>query len=316
MYTKNINLTMYQLIQIGVYLGHNKKQSKFLCAWMFSTWRKGTFIINLVKTVQMFKIALRTVLHAAKKRRPIWYVSLHPQFGAMVAKYGYICGEAFNVYWWIDGSLTNFKSIVGWHELLLRLLNQDRYKLRHIDRKKLVGYIGLLTHRRRMPAAGFVPNVLESNNPSEEFTTCKIPNIGVVDSNVGSWNVLIPIAGNDDSVMCINYYCYMITRSILAGKINYVDNWRFGLIREDKKRLFIKRCLFTYLIRPEIFDHKVFLTDFMEFFADEVEPAPHIQIKNKVLVHSLISNVFGIWLPEYGLFHYVKHFKETMSIRN
>jgi ribosomal protein S2 len=42
--------------------------------------------------------------------------------------------------------------------------------------------------------------------------------MAVVDSNVLSWNISIPLPGNDDSVLCLNYYCFLVSRSILYSK--------------------------------------------------------------------------------------------------
>jgi hypothetical protein len=63
---------------------------------------------------------------------------------------------------------------------------KNKYYLRHRDIKKLQGFFGLLNHRKRIPIAGFIPNVLESLNPVEEFLVGRIACISIIDSNVGS----------------------------------------------------------------------------------------------------------------------------------
>jgi hypothetical protein len=143
----------------------------------------------------------------------------------MVARYGFVCGEVFNIYWWIFGTLTNFYRILGWNQLVVRLMMRDKYKLRFRDKKRLASFFGLVAHRRRLPAAGFVTSVLDNLGPVDEFLAARLPCVGIVDSNVPSWNILMPVPGNDDSSVCVNFYCYLLSRSLLAGKVLFVYNW-------------------------------------------------------------------------------------------
>jgi hypothetical protein len=36
----------------------------------------------------------------------------------------------------------------------------------------------------------------------------------------------MPVPGNDDSSVCVNFYCYLLSRSLLSGKVLFVYNWR------------------------------------------------------------------------------------------
>ena len=125
---------------------------------------------------------------------------------------------------------------MGWHKFLLKVLLKDIYILRHSDRKLLSSYIGLMNNRRRLPAVGFLPNLIGHLNAADEFSCCNVPTIGIIDSNVVSWNVSLPIPGNDDSMLCVNFYSYLICRNILSGKINILYKWQNNIVNQSELR--------------------------------------------------------------------------------
>lgn len=204
----------------------------FLSSWIFLGWYKNIFIINMYKTFLNLRFAIGLFSQCALRRRPVVFVCIRSVFGPLVARYGFACGEVFNIYWWIFGTLTNFYRILGWNQLLVRLMMKDKYKLRFRDKKRLASFFGLVMHRHRLPAAGFVTSVLDNLGPVDEFLSARLPCVGIVDSNVPSWNILMPIPGNDDSSICVNFYCYLLSRSLLSGKIYFVYNWNRKIIRK------------------------------------------------------------------------------------
>lgn len=199
----------------------------FLSSWIFLGWHKKIFIIDLYRTFLNLRFSVSLFTACAKRKRPVIFVCIRSVFGPMVARYGFVCGEVFNIYWWIFGTLTNFRRILGWNHLLVKLMMRNRYKLRYRDKKRLASYFGLALHKRRIPAAGFVPSVLDNIGPVDEFLAGRIPCVGIIDSNVPSWNVILPVPGNDDSSICVNFYCYLFARSLLAGKVKFVFHWKF-----------------------------------------------------------------------------------------
>lgn len=227
-----ILLSFKQLCYFGVHIGHNMSNYIFLSSWIFLGWYKNIFIINMYKTFLNLRFAIGLFSQCALRRRPVVFVCIRSVFGPLVARYGFACGEVFNIYWWIFGTLTNFYRILGWNQLLVRLMMKDKYKLRFRDKKRLASFFGLVMHRHRLPAAGFVTSVLDNLGPVDEFLSARLPCVGIVDSNVPSWNILMPIPGNDDSSICVNFYCYLLSRSLLSGKIYFVYNWNRKIIRK------------------------------------------------------------------------------------
>jgi len=98
----------------------------------------------------------------------------------------------------------------------------NKYKLRFKDIKRLVHFFGLVNHRKCLPGACFIPTLINNIGVSEEFLKARLQSVGIVDSNVPSTSLMIPIPGNDDSAICVNFYCYLLSRAIFAGKIDFV----------------------------------------------------------------------------------------------
>lgn len=231
-----ILLSFKQLSIFGVHIGHDYKNIFFLSSWIFYAWYKNIFIINLYKTFLNFRFALSIFTRYASFHRPVWYICIRSPFSSLVSRYAYTVGELFSTYWWINGSVTNFYRILGWNQLIARIMMLNKHELRFKDKKRMARFFGLVNHRKRLPGAGFSPSVLNNLGAVEEFLAGRIPCVGVVDSNVPSSNLMIPIPGNDDSAICINFYCYILSRGLLAGKINFVFLWNRQIRRYKKRR--------------------------------------------------------------------------------
>jgi len=86
--------------------------------------------------------------------------------------------------------------------------------------------------------------------------------MGIIDSNILSWGITLPIPGNDDSIMCLNFYCYIFTRAVLQGKIKNSIDFIFArneMVERKHKKVKIKnKMIALYLYKNDtIFDQKI-----------------------------------------------------------
>jgi small subunit ribosomal protein S2 len=262
MYYKLIGLTFLQMMNIGVHLGHTLKTSKFLSYWMFSSWRDKIFIIDLVKTFYILRLAIKTTFYNSWNFEPFWFINLDKYFGSYIYRYAVLCGETFSIYDWIPGTLTNYNSIISWYNTLVRLLNQNKYGLRYRDEKKVGQITGFLNTRGVIPGLIFLSNILQTGKVLDEINSLKIPCMGIIDSNILSWGITLPIPGNDDSIMCLNFYCYIFTRAVLQGKIKNSIDFIFArneMVERKHKKVKIKnKMIALYLYKNDtIFDQKI-----------------------------------------------------------
>jgi ribosomal protein S2 len=104
---------------------------------------------------------------------------------------------------------------------LVRLLKAKKYIFRHQDKKKFMSFVGFLLKFKRIPGCGYIPIVFESLTALDEFASTIIPSISITDSNFNSSDVMIPLAGNDESMVCLNFFTYFVTRIIFVSKLKH-----------------------------------------------------------------------------------------------
>ena len=73
---------------------------------------------------------------------------------------------------------------------------------------------------------GFVTSTVVSWNAVSEFWVISIPCAAIADSNTLSWNVSLPIAGNDESLACLNYYCFLVSKYVIFYKVWNIVRFR------------------------------------------------------------------------------------------
>jgi len=295
-----ILLSFKQLCLLGVQIGHESKTVFFLSSWMFYAWYKDIFLMDLHKTVLGLRSAVTVFYKYAKFNRPLWFVCIRSKFGPLVARYAYVTGELFNVYWWINGSVTNFYRVLGWSQVITRLMMANIHDLRFRDKKRLARFIGLVNHRKRLPGAGFVPTLINNNAPADEFQKARLQSVGIIDSNVSSLSSMIPIPGNDDSIVCINFYCYLLSRAALAGKIDFVFLWNWQIRRRKRKKVItkfhnLKQFIYLYNNLYKFSNENIFFDLFDKIYMTElVYNIPVESTINKWLIGTqLIGNFKG-----------------------
>jgi len=286
-----ILLSFKQLCIFGIHLGHDYRNIFFLSSWIFYGWYKNIFVINLYKTFLNFRFALSVFTKYAAFNRPVWFVCVRSEFSAMVSRYAYMSGECFSTYWWINGSVTNFYRILGWNQLIIRIMMLNKHYLRFKDKKRMTRFFGLINHRKRLPGAGFAPTVLNNLAAVEEFLAARLPCVGIVDSNVPSTNIMIPVPGNDDSAICINFYCYILSRSLLSGKLNFVFLWSWQIRQNKIKKSFVPvkfRHLNQFIYLYNNFFKYTNKNKFFEVFD---------RISNTEIIYNIsIESTINIWL--------------------
>lgn len=238
-------LTLVQMMNLGMHIGHSLLVSKFLSYWIYGGWRGEIFIINLVRTRIMFKVAIESIYRTIYHYKPFWFINLDPYMGVFINRYAILCGESYCNFQWINGMLTNFRSIFSWSHLLFDLLLTNKFIMRTRDKKRLLSLVGFTNHRLRPAYMGFVSSTLKSWKAVNEFWVINMPCVAVIDSNVLSWNVPIPLPGNDDSILCLNYYCFVISRSIIYSKGLTIRGFHHRIANKNKfiyiKELNLKR---------------------------------------------------------------------------
>ncbi|MBI4466551.1 MAG: 30S ribosomal protein S2 [Acidobacteria bacterium] len=225
-------LTMKELLEAGVHFGHqtrrwNPKMKEFIFGE-----RNGIYIIDLQKTLKMFKDAAQFITDLAAQGRVILFVGTKRQAQEAIAEEAQRCGMYYVNHRWLGGTLTNWttieKSIKRYKEL--EAMEEDgrmdtvpkkeatrlRRELRHY-RENLAG-IKDLTGR---PDAVFVIDSSKEQIAVREARTLAIPVVAVVDTNCDPDEVDHVVPGNDDALRAIRLFASKIADAVLEGRALY-----------------------------------------------------------------------------------------------
>jgi small subunit ribosomal protein S2 len=221
-------ITMKELLEAGVHFGHQTKRwNPRMKEYIFGE-RNGIYIIDLQKTLKMFKEASKYVTDMALDGKTILFVGTKRQAQDAIAEEATRCGMFYINQRWLGGLLTNWatvqKSVKRLQELD-EMATDGRYDLMtkkeviklERERKHLQANLAGIKNMRRLPDALFV---VDSNNEAiavKEARKLGIPVVAVVDTNCDPTMVDYVIPGNDDALRAIRLFTSKVADSIVEG---------------------------------------------------------------------------------------------------
>jgi small subunit ribosomal protein S2 len=221
-------ITMKELLEAGVHFGHQTKRwNPRMKEYIFGE-RNGIYIIDLQKTLKMFKEASKFVTELTAQGKVILFVGTKRQAQDAIAEEANRCGMFYINQRWLGGLLTNWvtvqKSVKRLQELD-EMATDGRYELLtkkevirlERERKHLQANLAGIKNMRRLPDAIFV---VDSNNEAiavKEARKLGIPVVAVVDTNCDPTVVDYIIPGNDDALRAIRLFTSKISDSAVEG---------------------------------------------------------------------------------------------------
>ena len=222
------NITMKELLEAGVHFGHQTKRwNPRMKEYIFGE-RNGVYIIDLQKTLKMFKDASKFVQDKAAEGRTVLFVGTKRQAQDAIAEEAGRCGMFYVNNRWLGGLLTNWVTV---QKSVKRLKDLDematdgRYELLpkkeviklERERKHLQANLAGIKSMNRLPDIVFV---IDSNKEAiavKEARKLGIPVVAVVDTNCDPTEVDWVIPGNDDALRAIRLFASKISDSIAEG---------------------------------------------------------------------------------------------------
>ena len=221
-------ITMKELLEAGVHFGHQTKRwNPRMKEYIFGE-RNGIYIIDLQKTLKMFKEASKFVTDLTAQGKVILFVGTKRQAQDAIAEEANRCGMFYINQRWLGGLLTNWitvqKSVKRLQELD-EMATDGRYELLtkkevirlERERKHLQANLAGIKNMRRLPDALFV---VDSNNEAiavKEARKLGIPVVAVVDTNCDPTVVDYVIPGNDDALRAIRLFTSKVSDSVVEG---------------------------------------------------------------------------------------------------
>src|SRR6202043_133280 len=222
---------MKELLEAGVHFGHQTKRwNPKMKEYIFGE-RNGIYIIDLQKTLKMFKDAARYVGEMAAQGKNFLFVGTKRQAQEAIAEEANRCAMYYVNQRWLGGLLTNMatvqKSIKRLKELETMAGNEGagyagrpkkeiirlERERKHLD-QNLAGI-------KDMPGLPDVLFVIDSNKEAiavKEARRLGIPVVAIVDTNCDPDEVDWVIPGNDDALRAIRLFTSKIADAVVEGR--------------------------------------------------------------------------------------------------
>lgn len=219
------SVSMRDLFEAGVHFGHLARfREPQMQPYIYGTKNKLN-IINLEKTLPMFRDAMRFVQQIADRGGKILFVGTKRSARGVIAEFAQACGMPYVNYRWLGGMLTNYKTI---RQSIRRLnsltkMHEDgtinfltKKEALNISREmeKLENSLGGIKTMGGLPDALFVVDVGHENIAVQEANRLRIPVIGIVDTDNKPHGIDYMIPGNDDAMRSITLYASTIANIV------------------------------------------------------------------------------------------------------
>jgi small subunit ribosomal protein S2 len=222
------NITMKELLEAGVHFGHQTKRwNPKMKEYIFGE-RNGIYIIDLQKTLKMFKEASKFVADLSAAGKTVLFVGTKRQAQDAISEEATRAGSFYINQRWLGGLLTNWvtvqKSVKRLKELD-EMATDGRYELLpkkeviklERERKHLQANLAGIKHLSRLPDAVFVIDSNKEQIAVREARKLGIPVVAVVDTNCDPTEVDYVIPGNDDALRAIRLFATKIADSVIEG---------------------------------------------------------------------------------------------------
>ena len=228
------SITMKELLEAGVHFGHqNKRWNPKMKQYIYGE-RNGIYIIDLQKTLRLFKEATQFVTDLTAQGKIILFVGTKRQAQDAIAEEARRCNMFYVNQRWLGGLLTNFltiqKSIKRLKELdatatdgRYEVLPKKEITRLERERTSLEKNLSGIKDMPRLPDAIFV---IDSNNEQiavAEARRLGIPVVAIVDTNCDPDFVDYVIPGNDDALRAIRLFTSKISESAIEGQASMRD---------------------------------------------------------------------------------------------
>ncbi|QTM69289.1 30S ribosomal protein S2 [Buchnera aphidicola (Hormaphis cornu)] len=224
-------VSMKDMLQAGVHFGHqtrywNPKMKPFI----FGSQNK-VHIINLEKTLPLFKKAVFELKKIVNRKEKILFVGTKKSASKIIKQSALECRQFYVNHRWLGGMLTNWKTVRQSIRRLKHLeiesqdgtfekLTKKEGLMRLRSLSKLENSLGGIKNMGGLPDAIFVIDAEYERIAIKEANHLGIPVFSVVDTNSSPEGVDFIIPGNDDAIRAIRLYLKFITYEISNNEGN------------------------------------------------------------------------------------------------
>ena len=224
-----VEITMKELLEAGVHFGHQTRRwNPKMKEYIFGE-RNGIHIIDLQKTLKMFRDASRFVSELAGQGRVVLFVGTKRQAQEAIAEEGRRCAMFYVNHRWLGGTLTNWATLQKSIKRLktLKAMIEDG-RMAQLSKKEAARLERELKHLQQNlegvenmttpPDAMFVVDSHTEQIAVREARSMGVPVVDVVDTNSDPDQVDWVIPGNDDALRAIRLFTTKIADAVVEGR--------------------------------------------------------------------------------------------------
>lgn len=219
--------SMRDLLQAGVHFGHHPRRWNPKMAPYLYGERNSVHIINLEKTFPLLKTGLQAIKDVVASGGRVLFVGTKRQASEVVAMESARCSQYYVNHRWLGGMLTNWKTVSLSINRLKELNKQfdegseglTKKELLQLtrEREKLDRSLGGIQNMGGIPDILFVIDTNKEKIAIQEANKLGIPVVAILDSNSDPAGITYPVPGNDDAIRSIEFYCRMVSTTVLEG---------------------------------------------------------------------------------------------------
>jgi small subunit ribosomal protein S2 len=227
-----VEISMKDLLEAGVHFGHQTRRWNPKMREYIYGERNGIHIIDLQKTVKMFREAARYVTEMAAHGKGMLFVGTKRQAQEAIAEEAKRCGMFYVNHRWLGGTLTNWATLQKSIKRMktLKAMVEDG-RMAAIPKKEASRLDHELKHLHQnfegVENMTSLPDMMFVIDPSAELIAVRearrmgIPVVAVVDTNCDPDCVDALIPGNDDALRAIRLFAGKIADAVLAGRQSF-----------------------------------------------------------------------------------------------
>src|SRR5271165_1227521 len=220
---------MKELLEAGVHFGHQTKRwNPKMKEYIFGE-RNGIYIIDLQKTLKLFKDAMRYVGEMSAQGKTVLFVGTKRQAQEAIAEEATRCSQFYVNQRWLGGLLTNMVTVQRSIKRLKELEDMAADNAYEGRAKKEIGRLERERKHLQQNLAGIkemngLPDLLFVVDSNKEAIAVKearklgIPVVAVVDTNCDPDEVDYVIPGNDDALRAIRLFTTKVADAVIEGR--------------------------------------------------------------------------------------------------
>jgi small subunit ribosomal protein S2 len=221
-------VSMKALLEAGVHFGHQTRRwNPKMRPFIFSE-RNGIHIIDLQQTVGLLERACEFVRDVAAQGEAILFVGTKKQAQETIETEAKRCFMPYVSSRWLGGALTNFATIQGRIDHLVRLEDaRERGEFERMLKKealrvekeiaRLNRHLVGIKEMTKLPGALYLVDPFKESIAVAEAVRMDIPIVAMVDTNCNPDEIDYPIPSNDDAIRAIKLVTSRIADAILEG---------------------------------------------------------------------------------------------------